>query len=282
MTQINYSKNFFKTYPNSVNGIQFVLPKEVATFGFFTDDYQSECLKQYDRKLVGNLQKFFWPFDESIPAPQLPLPLPLASAFKPLIIPDQRYKPQASKYFEININKAPQSASIIVKPISEDISKLDNNKCASKKEKMIVNIYKNSGSGKAYKARNVYKYIVRHLFLYINKNKDDIIRILKNANFTIKEIHEGFEKIKYYFELEKNPKLKINPQKIIKEMITNPSISTYILRETVQTLIKNWDTNKIGKISKSNNEIYKETCMLCYDQTVILLRQGSQAETFCM
>ncbi len=139
---------------------------------------------------------------------------------------------------------------------------------------------KNLLSGKAYKSRNVYKSIVRHLFSYIRKNREDIIRILKDAGFSMTEIEHSFFKINYYNDLEREQSNKKNSQATIKKMVSKRTIYTYILRETLNTMMHNWEQGKLGKVSESNSEVYKDVCKYFYDEAVKMTGQPAQGRTF--
>ena len=135
-------------------------------------------------------------------------------------------------------------------------------------------------SGKAYKSRNVYKSIIRHLFSYIRKNREDIIRILTEAGFSMQDIEHGFFKINYYNDLEREQSNKKNSQATIKKMVTKRSIYTYILRETLNTMLYNWSQGKFGKVSESNSEVYKDVCKYFYDEAVKTSGQSAQGRSF--
>ncbi len=136
--------------------------------------------------------------------------------------------------------------------------------------------------GKAYKCRNVYKSVVRHLFSYIRKNREDIMRILTEAGFTTQEIEHGFFKINYYNDLEREQSKKKNSQSTIKKMVAKRTIYTYILRETLNTMLHNWDIGKFGKVSEGNSAVYKDVCKYFYEETVKVLGQPAQGRTFLL
>ncbi len=137
-------------------------------------------------------------------------------------------------------------------------------------------------SGKAYKSRNVYKSVVRHLFSYVRKNRDDIIRILTEAGFSMQEVEHAFFKINYYNDLEREQSSKKNSQATIKKMVTKRTIYTYILRETLSTMLHNWGIGKLGKISEGNSAVYKDVCKYFYDETAKVLGQPAQGRTFLL
>ena len=85
--------------------------------------------------------------------------------------------------------------------------------------------------GNAYKSRNVYKFIVRQLYIYSMKNINIIKGVLENNGFSSTQIDEAFEKANYYFKLEKTINSKINFQGVLKEIVTHRDAISYILRE---------------------------------------------------
>ena len=137
-------------------------------------------------------------------------------------------------------------------------------------------------SGKAYKSRNVYKSIIRHLFSYIRKNREDIIRILTEAGFPMSDIEHGFFKVNYYNDLERDQSSKKNSQSIIKKMVAKRTIYTYILRETLNTMLHNWTLGKYGKVSEGNSDVYRDVCQYFYDECAKMLGQPAQGKTFLL
>ena len=136
--------------------------------------------------------------------------------------------------------------------------------------------------GNAYKRRNVYKSIVRHTFSYMRKNRDEVISILRAAGFEITEIEHAFVKVSFYNDMERqkgNPK---KSQSIIKKIISKRSIYTYLLREALNAMIKNWGQGKVGKISMANCEVYKDVCTKLFNETVTLTGENPQGVSIAL
>jgi len=126
----------------------------------------------------------------------------------------------------------------------------------------------------AYKKRNVYKSIVRHMFGYMRKHREEITTILKNARFKTQDIEHAFYKINYYNDMERqkgNPK---RSQSIVKKIVNKKCIYTYLLRETLKNMMNIWEQGRMGKVSTANREIYKEVCKKFYNQTVRTLGEA--------
>lgn len=125
--------------------------------------------------------------------------------------------------------------------------------------------------GKAYNRRNVYKAIIRRMLSHINKNKEYVITILEGSGFNRNEINVAF---KYIFELNHLHKQKGNlkrPQKTINSILKERCIHTYILKETLSFMIKDWESGHNGKVTRKNVIFYKEVCESYYSQCMKLL-----------
>lgn len=133
--------------------------------------------------------------------------------------------------------------------------------------------------GKAYESRNVYKSIVRHLFLYVKKNEDDIRIILEEAGFSSKDIKECFNELEQHDKSVKSQSFRINPQVIIKRMIGTNSIRAHVLRETLFAMLHNLERGKLGRVTRKNTAIYKYVCSHYYEEAVKITNQRSKART---
>ncbi len=128
-------------------------------------------------------------------------------------------------------------------------------------------------SGGAYKRRNVYKSIIRHMYSYIRKNRDDVIKVLQQANYSMSEIEHAFFEVSCYNDAEQQKGNKKQSQATIKKMIDQRSIYTYILRETLNAMIKNWDEGKHGKVSSKNLATYRDVCITYYKEAAQALEE---------
>lgn len=125
--------------------------------------------------------------------------------------------------------------------------------------------------GISYEARNVYKSLIRHIFTYIRKNRNVIVGILIKSGYAMSDVEHAFYKINCYNELERERVFKKRAQATIRKMISKKTIYTYILKETLNSLLQNWNVGKLGKISKKNSDIYKDVCEKFLQETIQLL-----------
>lgn len=132
----------------------------------------------------------------------------------------------------------------------------------------------------AYKRRNVYKSIVRHMFSYIRKNRESILRVLEGNGFTMPQIEHAFFKVNYLNDLERQKGKSKKSQTTVKKMLQKKTIYTFILRETLYAMMQNWKQGKTGKISQENLTIYKEVCESYYNKCVQVLAQSAQGASF--
>lgn len=135
-------------------------------------------------------------------------------------------------------------------------------------------------SGGAYKRRNVYKSIVRHMFSYIRKNRDEIIRILLAAGYNMTEIEHAFFEVSCYNDMEQQKGNKKQSQSTIRKMVDQRTIYSYILRETLNAMIKNWDSGKHGKVATKNLATYRNVCISYYNEAVKVLTQEAQGTSY--
>ena len=126
----------------------------------------------------------------------------------------------------------------------------------------------------AYKKRNVYKSIIRHMFGYMRRHREEIMCLLKDIGYKPQEIEHAFFKVNYYNDMERQ---KGNPKKsqaIIKKIVKKKCIYTYLLKKTLEYMTKTWGQGKLGKVSSANREIYKEVCTRYYNEALKLLGEA--------
>jgi len=114
--------------------------------------------------------------------------------------------------------------------------------------------------GNAYRRRNVYKSIIKRMASYVINNKCDITSLLRKNGYSDSAMQHAFEKVTEYNGLEATKGEAKKSQVILMKMITQKSIYTFILRETLTTMLHEWEQGKIGRVSKRNLKIYKNVC----------------------
>jgi hypothetical protein len=112
----------------------------------------------------------------------------------------------------------------------------------------------------AYKYRNVYKSVVRHLYVYTQDNKDKLLNILKVKGFREEEIRAALEVIKGYKSEETPKEIEKGAKFRIERMLRKKTIYIYILRETLEHMIVKWKNERYGQLYKVNSSIYIEAC----------------------
>eukprot|EP00826_Nyctotherus_ovalis_P036259 TRINITY_DN3200_c0_g3_i3.p1 TRINITY_DN3200_c0_g3~~TRINITY_DN3200_c0_g3_i3.p1 ORF type:complete len:288 (+),score=22.08 TRINITY_DN3200_c0_g3_i3:146-1009(+) len=124
-----------------------------------------------------------------------------------------------------------------------------------------------------YQYRNVYKSILRHMNTYAIRNKDALIKRLLNAGYKRAEILKKFDRLEYYSELERRKGYRKMSPKLVKYAANYKSPYSYILKETLEEVMKRWNEMKLGKIIKKNLKIYKEVCKKYYETVLKRFRQ---------
>jgi len=109
--------------------------------------------------------------------------------------------------------------------------------------------------------RNVYKSIIRSIHTYTRKNSLSLMKMLQDKGFSKEEIEHAFFVIGSRQE-EKKHKFKFLT--LLKRMVRDKSIYTYILKETLNAMISEWEKGKRGRILEKNYKMYKEVCEAYY------------------
>lgn len=112
----------------------------------------------------------------------------------------------------------------------------------------------------AYKCRNVYKSIVRHISSYVREKKEEAMAMLRTRGFGENEIANAFLCISQLRELDKAKGVAKRQQDSINFMVRKKTIYTFILKETLQELMEGWETGKRGRIMEDNVQVYMAVC----------------------
>ena len=142
-------------------------------------------------------------------------------------------------------------------------------------EEIVETSAKTNGkiNGNAYKRRNVYKAIIRRMFSYIQKEKNNVAVLLTESGFSKEQIDSAFLYIQHLNDLDKQKGKSKRPQNTINVILEEKTIYTYILKETLCLMLKGWETGEKGKIMKDNVNIYKQVCENYYNKCIQLLTQ---------
>lgn len=124
-----------------------------------------------------------------------------------------------------------------------------------------------------YKHRNVYKSIIRRMSALIQEKKAHLQGFLRKVGFNDGDIEDGFVKVIGCKDTERmSGNKKMGPQ-LINDAVDDKTVFTYLLKETLENMLKDWDENKIGKVAKKNIETYRKVCMVYYEKVKTLLKK---------
>lgn len=123
----------------------------------------------------------------------------------------------------------------------------------------------------AYKRRNVYKSVIRHMYSYIQKNKSKMASMLSSNGFSKKETDSAFSYISSLNVLDKQKGKAKRPQNTIKNILEEKNICVYILKETLSGMLETLNSGLTGKVMRKNTKIYKEVCQEYYNRCLQLL-----------
>ena len=112
--------------------------------------------------------------------------------------------------------------------------------------------------------RNICKSIIRNIKSYIKKKKNLIKEVLQSEGFTAKEINDSINLAK---DLKPYECTKTY-EEIVNEIIEIITPITYILKETLGELFKNWDDGNYGRIASHNFDKYKEICTGYFNRVI--------------
>lgn len=131
----------------------------------------------------------------------------------------------------------------------------------------------------AYKRRNVYKSIIRHMQSYVQENKSKVLAMLRDNNYSDMDANSAFENISKLNELDKQKGKAKRPQHVISKLLRSRNIYTHILKETLCSMLNSWKSNKANKIMQKNLYIYSEVCTIYYNRCTELLSQPSREKS---
>lgn len=129
-------------------------------------------------------------------------------------------------------------------------------------------------ANKSYERRNVYKSIARHMNSYFKENVKEVMSMLKKNGFNEDEIEEAYQFVEKMSEKEKRKGMPKRSKTIINLILVSKNIYVYILKETLEYMIKRWTIEKGRKVLQKNIEVYKEVCLKYYYKCLELLSQN--------
>lgn len=129
-----------------------------------------------------------------------------------------------------------------------------------------------------YKYRNVFKAIIRRMHGCIKENKSELISAIQKAGYTQQDIERAFNRIAYYKNAERKSGKKRMSVRTIKEATQSRSVYTYVLRVTLNKMLEDWSTKKLGRLSERNVETYSEVCTKYSQHIEKLLNDGNNSQ----
>eukprot|EP00826_Nyctotherus_ovalis_P046029 TRINITY_DN5154_c0_g1_i15.p1 TRINITY_DN5154_c0_g1~~TRINITY_DN5154_c0_g1_i15.p1 ORF type:complete len:158 (+),score=24.71 TRINITY_DN5154_c0_g1_i15:48-476(+) len=118
------------------------------------------------------------------------------------------------------------------------------------------------------------KSIIRHTFKHVQKNRKEMVGLLKKEGFEIDEIEVAFKEIAYLAKQESERGKPKNSKKALGKMLESKTIYTYILRESLMVMIESWQNGAKGKVLRENLQTYKEVCQEYYNKITSLVNQS--------
>jgi hypothetical protein len=133
--------------------------------------------------------------------------------------------------------------------------------------------------GNSYKYRNIYKSIMRNMYICLRKNREELSDILTRRGFTMANIEHAYYKIDSYHDSERKKGKKKVAQSLIQKMLTKDTIYTHVLQETLNAMLACKEKGKLGRVEKTNFELYSKVCTEFYEETTRLLGHPAQSQT---
>ncbi len=133
--------------------------------------------------------------------------------------------------------------------------------------------------GNAYRRRNVYKAIIKRMQTHVVNNREEITDVLTREQYSSAAIEKAFGKVALYSEMESTKGEQKRSQSVLKRMVMKKSVYTFILKETLQDMINDWNNGQIGRVSRKNLRIYSNVCNKLYKETRKLLGLDAPSNT---
>ena len=119
-----------------------------------------------------------------------------------------------------------------------------------------------------YRYRNACKSIIRKMNMYVIHHKDGLRNDLINAGFGKEVIEDSFKKIRYYNNTERRRGYKKVSPLLINYAANHESPYSYILKVTLEQVMKEWEEKNFGRISKENISAYEIVFKSYYNKVI--------------
>lgn len=126
---------------------------------------------------------------------------------------------------------------------------------------------------KAYKRRNVYKSIIRHMNRYLREDRIKMTSLLENNGFSKEQIEKAYRSVKKVAERERTKGMPKKPKGVLNKILSCKNVFVYILQETLIQMINKCNQDQTNKILQKNIEIYRGVCQKYYNRCIEILAQ---------
>jgi hypothetical protein len=109
------------------------------------------------------------------------------------------------------------------------------------------------------------------MYTYARKKKRILTPILQSAGYSLGDIEHAYIRITYYKNAERKSGKKRMPVRTIKDATQDLSIYTYILKDVLSEMLKDWEARKFGRLAERNVGTYKRVCSTYLEQIEKLL-----------
>lgn len=132
---------------------------------------------------------------------------------------------------------------------------------------------------KAYRRRNVYKSIIRHMHRFFRDNITGIAHMLSGNGFSKDEIEKAFQSVKQMSDRERFTGMPKKPKGTLNTILSSKNIYVYVLKESIEEMMNGWE-ERGSKIWEKNVEIYRGVCERYYSKCIKLLQQSTIRPVF--
>lgn len=115
-----------------------------------------------------------------------------------------------------------------------------------------------------YKFRNVFKAIIRKMYTCVREKRMEYVKILQEKGFHLADIENAFVRIANFRSAERRTGRKKMGLKMVKVATQQRSIYSYILRDALESMLFEWSTGRLGRLSQQNLDIYSQVCNTYY------------------
>eukprot|EP00831_Metopus_contortus_P040870 TRINITY_DN3201_c0_g1_i5.p1 TRINITY_DN3201_c0_g1~~TRINITY_DN3201_c0_g1_i5.p1 ORF type:complete len:213 (-),score=15.62 TRINITY_DN3201_c0_g1_i5:206-844(-) len=115
--------------------------------------------------------------------------------------------------------------------------------------------------GKAHSRRNIFKSVLRHCHLYFEERKTDLTEILLKEGFSQECIDMAYTSIVTASENEIKKGTTKKAQRVISKMAESFSIYSFLLRDTLKSMLATWERKEYGKMYRKSLPLYKDFCV---------------------